>query len=47
MNGWLFDAYHYCHADGSILIPFYNFECSDDGKEISQQAKIRMFLVPA
>lgn len=26
---WLFDAYHYCPANGSILIPFYTFECND------------------
>ena len=29
VNQWLFDAYHYCPANGSILIPLYKFDCSD------------------
>lgn len=32
MKHWMFDAYHYCQANGSILLPFYNFDCKDDGK---------------
>lgn len=30
---WMFDAYQYCHANGSILIPFYRFDCSDENRE--------------
>lgn len=26
---WLFDSYHYCPSNGSLLIPFYAFECID------------------
>ena len=29
LNGWMFDRYHYCQANGSILIPFYRFDCHD------------------
>ena len=28
-RNWLFDAYHYCQADGSIMIPLYNFTCGE------------------
>ena len=41
---WLFDAYHYCPANGSLLIPMYRFECEDFG---SQKLHIRMFVVYA
>ena len=41
---WLFDAYHYCPANGSLLIPMYRFECEDFG---SQKLYIRMFVVYA
>ena len=44
MREWLFDAYHYCQANGSILLPFYNFSCTDDGP---QSMDVRLFLVPA
>ena len=27
LTGWLFDAYHYCPANGSLLIPLYKFNC--------------------
>ena len=26
---WIFDAYHYCPANGSLLIPLYKFDCLD------------------
>ena len=26
---WMFDAYHYCPANGSLLIPLYRFDCLD------------------
>lgn len=26
---WLFDAYHYCPANGSLLVPLYKFDCFD------------------
>ena len=26
---WIFDAYHYCPANGSLLIPLYRFDCLD------------------
>lgn len=29
LSEWIFDRYHYCQANGSILIPFYRFECRD------------------
>ena len=44
---WMFDSYHYCQANGSILVPFYAFDCQDDGDEIFQKVKLRMFLIPA
>lgn len=31
-RNWLFDAYHYCQADGSIMIPLYNFTCGEGQK---------------
>ena len=46
MMDWIFDAYHYCQANGSIFVPLYNFEC-EDGVELSQKLKMRMFVVPA
>lgn len=27
---WMFDAYHYCPANGSLLIPLYKFDCIED-----------------
>lgn len=32
LNGvdMMFDKYHYCPNDGTILIPFYKFDCSDN-----------------
>ena len=44
---WLFDAYHYCHVDGSILVPMYNFKCNDENGVECQKARIRMFIVSA
>ena len=26
---WQFDRYHYCPADGSLLMPFYAFNCNE------------------
>ena len=30
-RNWLFDRYHYCQGDGSILIPLYRFDCNEEG----------------
>ena len=27
---YLFEAYHYCPANGSLLVPFYRFDCEDE-----------------
>lgn len=27
---WMFDAYHYCPANGSLLVPLYKFDCIED-----------------
>ena len=53
----MFDAYHYCPANGSLLIPLYAFECMDDVEsgygdgsehELPRQiAKVEMFVVPS
>lgn len=29
VNDWVFDRYQYCQADGTLLIPFYKFNCQD------------------
>ena len=47
---WLFDAYHYCQADGSILIPLYAFNCEEPSEDEAfgqQILKMKMFLVAA
>lgn len=53
---WLFDAYHYCPADGSLLIPLYNFDCQEaqtsvyeekEESEFNQTAIVKMFVIPA
>ena len=33
MQEWMFDQYHFCQANGSLLVPFYKFRCSDTGDE--------------
>lgn len=47
LTEWLFDAYHYCPATGSLLIPLYKFNCRDDGETPSQKALVDMYVVPA
>ena len=48
LTQWLFDSYQYCHANGSILIPFYVFDCSDESQDdFRQKVSIKLFLVPA
>ena len=44
---WMFDAYHYCPATGSLLVPTYAFDCADEGDSPRQIAKLNMFLIPA
>ena len=45
---WNFDKYHYCSANGSLLVPFYKFDCSDESKdEFRQKIDLMMFLVNA
>ena len=56
-SGMMFDRYHYCQADGSILIPLYRFDCreqgaeqeSDDGQEesLNQVLVVKMYMVVA
>lgn len=48
-TGFLFDAYHYCQADGSILIPSYRMDCHEAGStsQESQVLTVQMTLVPA
>lgn len=29
-DAWMFDRYHYCPANGSLLLPMYAFDCSDE-----------------
>lgn len=29
MPGMMFDRYHYCQANGSILVPMYSFQCDE------------------
>ena len=40
----LFDRYHYCQADGSILVPTYRFDC---GEQEGQTLVVRMTTVHA
>ena len=58
LNEWLFDAYHYCPANGSLLVPLYKFDCieekdipePDEGEEREkprQIAKVDMYVIPA
>lgn len=58
LTEWLFDAYHYCPANGSLLVPLYKFDCIEDGdipepeegedrEKPRQIAKVDMFVVPA
>jgi hypothetical protein len=48
LRNWMFDTYHYCQANGTLLIPFYRFDCSDDDDSDSmQKAFLKMFLIPA
>lgn len=48
---WMFDAYHYCSANGSLLIPLYQFDCLEgngsEDEQPRQVAKVDMFVVPA
>ena len=47
LNEWMFDAYHYCPANGSLLIPLYKFDCVDEGENPRQKAHVDMYVVPA
>ena len=52
---WLFDSYHYCPVAGSILVPHYAFDCSDDvdGEEeddeggFHQKLHVLLTMIPA
>lgn len=46
LQNWMFDSYHYCQATGSILLPFYAFDCSDEDG-LRQEVRLRLFLVSA
>lgn len=50
-GNYLFDAYHHCPANGSILLPTYEFDCIDSeedfGEPEHQLASILMFVIPA
>ena len=43
---WIFDKYHYCQANGSLLIPFYRFDCVDDG-DSTQKLDLMAYVIPA
>ena len=50
LKGMLFDAYHYCPANGTLLLPLYRFTCSDseDGEDKHEQkVDIHMWFIPA
>lgn len=36
---WMFDAYHYCPANGSLLIPLYRFDCLDAQGDVEQSGR--------
>lgn len=47
----LFDAYHYCPANGNLLIPLYNFDCTDS-EEVPEEEQVQkvvldMWFIPA
>ena len=46
IDNWLFDSWQYCQTDGSLLAPFYRFDCVD-GEEPRQTVELMMFVVPA
>ena len=41
---WAFNSYQYCPARGSLLVPMYRLDCSDDG---DQKIELRMYLISA
>ena len=51
LKGMLFDAYHYCPANGTLLVPLYRFICSDsEDDEVDnhgQKVDINMWFIPA
>ena len=51
LKGMLFDAYHYCPANGTLLVPLYRFICSDsednEGDNHGQKVDINMWFIPA
>lgn len=46
----LFDAYHYCPANGMLMVPLYRFTCSDseaEGDNHDQKVDVNMWFIPA
>ena len=47
-SDYSFDAYHYCPANGSILLPSYKLDCEDEYVEIGhQRLSLLMYVIPA
>lgn len=50
IGNYVFDSYHYCPANGSLLIPLYLFDCREElenGETFHQKLSILMFVIPA
>ena len=46
-SDYSFDAYHYCPANGSILLPSYKLDCQDGNPETDHQnLSLLMYVIP-